>query len=87
MGSYRDQSFGKKPCYGPRLHTLQNFDRVTSNRLTNLDDSNANIFYCSSSFINPVVDIVKQLHYGAAIRTHVKDLRKWRIDSNRLFRP
>jgi hypothetical protein len=46
------------------------FSRIASTiRLTNFENSNANIFYLPSSFLNRRVKMIKQLEDRAAIRT------------------
>jgi hypothetical protein len=58
----RDQRFSEKAKIGLRLHTLQNFDRIAATfRSTNFQNSNANIFYFASSFLNRRVKMIKQL--------------------------
>jgi hypothetical protein len=65
-----DQKFVKSPKIGLRLHTLQIFDlllRLTE--WTNLDDSNASIFYFASSFFYHKIVWISLFKDGAAIRT------------------
>jgi hypothetical protein len=71
----RDQRFGKKPGTAQKRPTFAYITKLWSRDFNNTAWPIWMIptpiyFYFSSSFINPVVDMVKQSHDRAAIRTY-----------------